>query len=135
MPTEIRLQILDEAIRIRRSAPTSPSQSKPRADYVYPGDIYGTNIYLELDDGTKNTQLSLLMANRQLRHETQYVAEQLAREPYHVDVMFVYAFGLMPTWVSLPCLPKRITKLHVHFRIFDFPADGAVPEWLRRTDA
>lgn len=133
LPGEIRLQILEEVIAVRHP-PVSPAHCDERVVYqpYDPLCMRNTNIYVERHPHTKKAQMmSLLGTNRQLRDETRYIAEHLPPRPYHLDVMFVYGFGLIPTWTSLPRLMESIAKLRIHFRIFDFP-DGTVPRWIWR---
>ena len=131
LPPEIRAQILEEAIAIRRPAPSSPSQSQHRRlfrnrhDTAYPER---TDIYIEDHDHAKSAQFALLATCRQIRDETQKAVTRVSNEPYRVDVMFVYKHGLFPTWLSLPCLQRNVPDLHVHLRIFD----SADPEPPRR---
>ncbi|KAH6854896.1 hypothetical protein B0I37DRAFT_363335 [Chaetomium sp. MPI-CAGE-AT-0009] len=124
LPRELRLQILEGAIAVRRAAPASPSASKSRVRFRNQYDRWwsdSTKLFVEDADHAKSAQPFLLATSRQIREETQYVIGRLAirSEPYQLDVMYVNGYGLMPSWVSLPCLSKRVGKLDIRFRFFD----------------
>ncbi|KAK3298568.1 uncharacterized protein B0H64DRAFT_385522 [Chaetomium fimeti] len=124
LPRELRLQILEEAIAIRRAAPASPPASQTRLKFRNLYDQFcsnSTDLYLEDADHAKSAQPSLLATSRQVREETQYLIGRAAGEPYQLDVMYVNGIGLMPSWVSLPCLSKRVRKLDIRIRFFDTP--------------
>jgi hypothetical protein len=124
LPTELRLQILEEAIAVRRTAPESPSASQSRLKFHNLYDHLwseGTRLYVEDADAAKSAQPSLLATSRQIRAETQDIIRRVSGNPYTLDVMCVNGYGLMPSWVSRPCLSKRIGKLDLRIRFFDNP--------------
>lgn len=136
LPCEIRLQILKEAISIRRTIPALPSVSQDRTplrnrlDPLWPDK---TNIYVEAHDHAPSAQASLLTVCRQIRGELEFLLERIADEPYELDVMFVEACGLLPTWVSIPCLRRHISCVEVRIRIFKLP-DDMNPKWVKDAD-
>jgi hypothetical protein len=124
LPTELRLQILEEAIAVRRTAPESPSASQSRLKFHNLYDHFwpeGTRLYVEDAEAAKSAQPSLLATSRQIRTETQDIIRRVSGNSYTLDVMCVNGYGLMPSWVSRPCLSKRIGKLDLRIRLFDNP--------------
>lgn len=128
LPTELRLQIIEEAIAVRRAAPESPSAGRNTRRLKF-RNLYdpfwpeGTRLYVEDADGAKrqSAQPSLLATSRQLRAETQDIVRRVSGNPYTLDVMCVDGYGLIPSWVLRPCLSKRIRKLDLRIRFFDAP--------------
>lgn len=100
LPTELRLQILETAIAVRRTAPKSPSASQSRLkfhnvyDHHWPDD---TRLYVEDADAAKSAQPSLLATSRQIRAETQDIIRRVSGNPYTLEVMCVNGYGLMPS--------------------------------------
>ncbi|KAH6628315.1 hypothetical protein F5144DRAFT_549639 [Chaetomium tenue] len=112
LPTELRLQILEEAIAVRLAAPKSPSDIQNRRTRRYPYGPFlpvrgNINVYAMDTNDAKSAQPSLLATNRQIRKETQYIVGRVSGDPYRLDIMLLGVSGLMPTWVSRPCLVKR----------------------------
>lgn len=94
LPTELRLQILEEAIAVRHAAPKSPSDIRNRRTRHYPHGSFlpargNINVYVKETNDAKSAQPSLLATNRQIREETQYIVGRVSGDPYRLDIMLL----------------------------------------------
>lgn len=124
LPTELRLQILEEAIAVRRTVPELPSASQSWLKYSptsQHNSLFLPNANGEDPDQAKSAQPSLLATNRQIREETQYIVGRVSGDPYKLDVMYLGQYTLAASWVSRPCLVKRVAKLDIRIRCFYTP--------------
>ncbi|OKL63123.1 hypothetical protein UA08_01251 [Talaromyces atroroseus] len=122
IPPELRECIIQHVLCSHQMPPETPSNAN-RVDFedmdiIWRESPYG--IYHE-QRGTHSPSncISLLLTNRQLSAETRSVINRMrSTTTYVLDISVLNELELFPTWVSVPHITNRVSKLYVDVRFF-----------------
>jgi hypothetical protein len=118
IPRELRDKILAEVVSAERAAPQDPDieNRTELRDVKFKGWKNGQNIMYE-KEFNKTAQSPTLLVNHQLHLETLAAIKRLpTKHSYSLDMMFVNEQWLCPTWLSVPCLTRRVDKVYAALR-------------------
>lgn len=139
LPWEVRRLIILQALRDRRSEPTfnrklieSRARLRNCFDNTFP-EL--TNLYIARHKNLCLHGNALRETNRQLRHETNVLAEEETKSGnietlFELDVMIVKDIGIFPTWLSFPYQPKHLKTLTINLRIVRLGMTTVPDEWI-----
>ena len=126
LPREVRDLIIEDVLsaHVYRMPPVAPSKSN-REDFIdfdhrawlhRRGAIYHDQHDTHIS--TLNSQVSLLLTNRQISAETQSMINSLRSRPYILDLSVQNEVDLYPTWLQVPLVTNCVSTLYVNVRLF-----------------